>query len=103
MKKLFFVLGFVLVVGSGSALAQAAPDIVIVRLYDSGELLITRGEGKSEVVPAASGIGKKYAIGSSEAYYRVVKQLYAEGYVLQGALPTVTSNNMVLFVRAPKP
>ena len=108
MKKLFFVVGCLLVLGSSPVFAQQEPDIVIVRIYDlrysSGQIVITRGEGKSEIVPLENGVSDKKVIKASETYHRVIKQLYQEGYVMQGIVKNGEgySYTTVLFVKAPK-
>jgi hypothetical protein len=107
MKKLLVVLGFVLFVGGGSAWAQAASaDIVVVRTVEvpgNHSMVVTRGEDKSEFIAFTGGVSEKNTVAASEAYYRIVKQLYQEGYLLQGVLKAGDAVSTMLFVRAPKP
>ncbi|MGI4875678.1 MAG: hypothetical protein ACRYFX_31360 [Janthinobacterium lividum] len=69
------------------AVAAGPPDIVVVRISDGigGTItaIITRGEGKSERVTFDSSRGDKGLIAASEGYYKLVHQLYQEGYTLQ--------------------
>jgi hypothetical protein len=105
MKKLLFLLGCLLVLGNLPAWAQAETDIVVVRI-DIGlrRMILTRGEGQSEVMPFNVRFGvDKGAVDINEAYYRLVKKLGQEGYVMQQRLDGGDSSSTLLFVKAPKP
>ena len=85
----------------------AGPDIVVVRVWDNSayvRFVITRGEGKSEVLEFENGYSAKNLTASGVGYFKVYHQLYQEGYVLQS---TVSSgggfSSTLLFVKAPKP
>ena len=87
MKKLLLLSACLLAFATRPAAAQTlTPDIVVVRIYDSGasvQLVITRGEGKSEKIEFPSGATDKRLVAASEGYYKVLSTLYREGYVLQ--------------------
>lgn len=88
MKKLL-LWGACLWALAGQAQAQTAPPaLVVVRIYEGNTVtaIITRGEGKSEKVAFANGATVKNLTRTSEGYYKLFAQLYAEGYVLQSTM-----------------
>ncbi|TGE23510.1 hypothetical protein [Hymenobacter metallicola] len=107
MKKLFFLLSCLLVLGSAPAWAQTSePDIVVVRVSEmpgGSRLVVTRGEGKSTTVDITNGYGNKVMVEASETYYRVVAGLYKEGYVLAGVLKSGDVYSTILFTKLSKP
>jgi hypothetical protein len=105
MKKLFFLLGCLLVLSSSPAWAQAETDIVVVRIdIPQRRMIITRGEKQSEVVMLDLEFGvNKTPVSINEAYYRLVKKLAQEGYVVQQRLEGGEESSILLFVKAPKP
>jgi hypothetical protein len=90
MKKVL-VLSACLWALAGPAQAQAGPpDIVVVRVRDyrtSAAIFTTRGEGKTEKQEfKGEGLSfDKGMIAVNEGYYKVLTQLYQEGYVLQNS------------------
>jgi hypothetical protein len=109
MKKSLFTAGLLLLLGSSPLFAQQEPEIITLRISDprvgGGQIVVTRGEGKSEILPLENGISDKKVVKASETYYRLIKQLYQEGYVMQGIVKNGEdySYTTVLFVKAPKP
>ncbi|GAB3244807.1 hypothetical protein GCM10027346_42800 [Hymenobacter seoulensis] len=105
MKKLFYVLGFLLLCSTCPVLAQTEPDIVVVHINTAArKVAITRGEGKTEITEFRTRFGSdKYLSDVNEAYYTTIKKLLGEGYVLQERLDSVPTASTLLFVRAPKP
>ncbi len=105
MKKLLLLSACLLAFATRPAAAQAqAPDIAVVRLYDSGasvQLVVTRGEGKSEKIDFPSGGTDKRLIASGEGYYKVLSALYREGYVLQSTFTTQTGFTTLVLGRKP--
>jgi hypothetical protein len=101
MKKLFYMLGCLLVLSSSPVLAQTEPEIAVVRIdFSNRQVIITRGEGKSEVTDFTLSMGlKKRSIEGNELYYRTIKRLQQEGYTLQQRLDDSTT---LLFIKAPK-
>lgn len=92
MKKLF-LLGICLWVLAAPLRAVAGPPaIIVVRIHDYGRTataVITRGEGKSEVIEIKpKGNFETQLTQSSEAYYVLFQRLYQEGYVLQSTVST---------------
>ena len=74
-----------------AAAQTQTPDLVLVQMFDVGasvQLMITRGEGKSEKVEFRSGGSDKGLTASGEGYYKVFSKLYQEGYALQSTFTT---------------
>ena len=88
MKKLLLLCACLLVWAAPLRAAAAPPEIVVVRVYDNGgsvSVVITRGEGKSELLNFEGGSSDKKHIQASEGYYTFINKLYQEGYTLQGS------------------
>ncbi|UOQ70961.1 hypothetical protein [Hymenobacter cellulosilyticus] len=107
MKKLFFLLSCLLVLGSAPAWAQTSePDIVVVRTSEqmgSSRIVVTRGKGKSTAVELPNGYSEKSMIATSEKYFELVSGLYREGYVLQSTMSNQEHYTTLLFVKPTKP
>jgi hypothetical protein len=106
MKKLFLLGACLLALSGSPVMAQvAAPDIVVVRVYDGSvvQFVIVRGEGKTEMMKFDGGFTDKRMVSVGEAYYQLYNKLYQEGYVLQNTVTTSTTATTMLFVKAPKP
>jgi hypothetical protein len=106
MKRLVFLWGCLLGLVSSPVLAQTVPDMIVVRIVTPvHRIVITRGEGRSEVLKMDVHRNiEKGLIDINEAYYRLLKQLAQEGYVLQQQLGGGESSSTLLFVKsAPKP
>ncbi|SMC00703.1 hypothetical protein SAMN00120144_3083 [Hymenobacter roseosalivarius DSM 11622] len=105
MKKLFFLVSCLLVLGSSPAWAWAETDIVVVRV-DLGlrRIIITRGENQSELMKIdVRGFPEKTAVHLNEAYYSLIKKLGQEGYVVQQRLADGEGSTTLLFVKATAP
>ncbi|RPD45828.1 hypothetical protein DNI29_16900 [Hymenobacter sediminis] len=106
MKKLSYVVGFLLLLSSSPVLAQGEPEIAVVRIdVYAAKVIITRGEGKSEVtdLSLSNFAVEKRAVQVNEVYYATLKKLQQEGYVLKERLNASESASTLLFVKAPKP
>jgi hypothetical protein len=109
MKKLFFLVSCLLVLGSSPAWAQAGSPVVVVRIVETVgkvRIAIARGDSKPELVEFDGGFTGKDANQVAVNYQQVMAKLYAEGYVLQGTISGVGDANIsrsLLFVKAPKP
>ncbi|MFD1469622.1 hypothetical protein ACFQ48_15450 [Hymenobacter caeli] len=94
MKKLILLSVCLLALATRPAAAQTTtPDIVVVRIAGDGnstQLVVTRGEGKSEKIEFPSGRTDKQLMAASEGYYKVLSALYREGYVLKSTFTTGT-------------
>lgn len=88
MKKLSWLGACLLALAFSPAMAQTgAPDVVIVRTTDSYEslrIVVTHGEGKTEVLELARKDLKQSPNGQEEALQKVFAKLYQEGYQLRG-------------------
>jgi hypothetical protein len=108
MKKLLLLGGGLLALSGHPMRAYASdPDIVVVRVWDNPgyvRVVITRGEGKSEVMEFENGFSAKNMTSSGAGYFKVYHQLYQEGYVLQSTVSGSGGySSTLLFVKAPKP
>jgi hypothetical protein len=87
MKKLIFLSLGLLLVTSLPGLAQAgAPDIVIVKVSEtqgSTQVVIVRGEGKSELLEMEGGSGSNAMTQSAKRVQQVLTKLYAQGYAVK--------------------
>jgi len=78
-----------LVFASSPAMAQTStPDVVVVRTTDSYpnnlRIVVTHGEGKTEVLELPSKGLNQSPTGQEEALQKVFAKLYQEGYQLKG-------------------
>jgi peptide methionine sulfoxide reductase MsrA len=82
MKKLFYIVGCLLVLSSSPILAVVEdPSVVLVRTYERGlkpEITIVRETGKPEVIKVRF---QDYLT----TYRKVIADLYAQGYVIQSS------------------
>ncbi len=106
MKKLLLLCACLLALAAPLRAAVVPPtDIVVVRIYDSGasiNAVITRGEGRSEKVAFESGASDKRLTDSGLGYYKLISNLYQEGYKLQSTISDGRSGLItLLFVKAP--
>lgn len=90
MKKIILLCACLWALASAAQAPAGPPDIVVVRVRDNrtqASIFITRGEGKTEK-QEFKGTGLSFDKGMtavSEGYYKVMAQLYQEGYVLQNS------------------
>lgn len=87
MKKLILLCACLLALAAPLRAAVGPPEIVVVRIRDTGgdlTVLITRGEGKSELLTFKGGVSDKGIRQSAEGYYTFLNKLYQEGYSLKG-------------------
>ena len=88
MKKLFYLGACLVALASYPVMAQTGgPDVVVVRTTDSNEklrIVVTHGEGKSEVLELPRKELKQSPTGQEEALQKVFAKLYHEGYHLSG-------------------
>ncbi|OGX83492.1 hypothetical protein [Hymenobacter coccineus] len=105
MKKLLLLSACLLALAARPAAAQTpSPEIVVVRIYEfptKVHLVITRGEGKSEVMEFDSGASDKRLTASGEGYYKFINKLYQEGYALQSTFPGNQGFTTLLLVKRP--
>ena len=88
MKKWTWFVAGRLALAAAPAMAQAsAPDVVVVRTTDSFDnlrIVVTHGEGKTQVLEFARKDLKQSPTGPEEALQKVFAQVYQEGYHLSG-------------------
>lgn len=110
MKKLFYVLGCLLILSSSPVLARAEdPAVVVVRVYEGAylEMTIARGTEAPEYLKFDTGYSKKAMAATARGYQEVLSKLYAQGYVLQQSIDgSHTSNSTsctLIFVKTTRP
>jgi hypothetical protein len=111
MKKLFLLVGCLLLLNSSPMMAAIDdPAVVVVRVSErSGGIYIaiSKGEGPAETVQFDNGANEKYLTRAADGYQKVIAKLYAQGYVLQstvqGYQEDTKSYSTLVFVKAPKP
>ncbi|SNC66221.1 hypothetical protein SAMN06265337_1538 [Hymenobacter gelipurpurascens] len=109
MKKLFYIVGCLVVLSSSPVLAVAEdPAVVVVRIYESRvtvEVTVVRGTGQPEFYKFGSGSRQKDLVAAATGYQEVIAKLYAQGYILQESLEGIQgeSSNLhtLIFVKAP--
>ncbi|MVN78404.1 hypothetical protein GO988_18900 [Hymenobacter sp. HMF4947] len=97
MKKLILLGAYLLALAAPMHAMAGPPDIVVVRIREfstSATAVITRGEGKSELVEidTKGNFNKEFAQ-VSEAYHKLFYGLYQEGYTLQSTMSTSASQS----------
>jgi hypothetical protein len=105
MKKLFYIVSCLLMLSSSPVLAQSEPEMAVVRIdIGARRVIITRGEGKSEVSTITVRMGaEKSAVDVNEVYYATIKKLQQGGYELKERLNSGEASTTLLFIKAPKP
>ncbi|AII53829.1 hypothetical protein [Hymenobacter sp. APR13] len=108
MKKRFYLLGCLLLLGSAPVLAQTTgAEVVVIRTYEaaagSARIVVSRGKQQSTILDVATGVNDKNLVSAAETYQQLITSLYQEGYVLQGTLNTAAYLNTLIFIKAPKP
>jgi len=110
MKKIFLLLSCLLVLGSSSAWAQQAPEVVTVRIHETGNYVdittATSGGAASRQrikFTAKEDEDKRTA----EEVEKVVNTYYQQGFTIQAVVPgyvdASTKTTSLIFVKASKP
>jgi hypothetical protein len=110
MKKTFFMLGCLLVLGSTPVLAQGKPEVVTVRIEEQGFYLYiyTARSGSERVETQELETAKKERPGSLivRAYQQVMSTYLDQGYTLQSQFTNrfgaENSINTFIFVKPSK-
>lgn len=108
MKKLFFVIGCLLVLRVSPVLAQEAPAVVTAQLgQDNGRLSVSVATGSAPVQTRkfAPAKNQTYAQMVAEQSQKLVSTYLEQGYVLQGIIPggqlgNGNSSSTLIFVKA---
>jgi hypothetical protein len=116
MKKLFYIVGCLLMLGSSPVMAAADdPAVVVVRVYETSStvrLVIARGTDAPEVVDFVGGRSDKAMKAAAIQYQRYIAKFYEQGYALQGQVDgyhdkdtfdDVAVLSTLIFVKAAKP
>jgi hypothetical protein len=90
MKKLIFFAACLVALTSQPVLAQTGgPEVVVVRVLDGNprdlRILVSYGEGKTEVTTVKSTMGKDGQEAINETYQKVLQKLYQAGYTLKSS------------------
>ncbi|TGE04776.1 hypothetical protein [Hymenobacter fodinae] len=112
MKKLFYMVGCLLVLSSSPVMAVVGdPAVVVVRVSEHAggiSIAISKGAGPAEMARFDNGDNDKYLTRAADGYQKVIANLYAQGYVLQSTVqgyqdPSIKSYSTLIFIKAPKP
>jgi hypothetical protein len=112
MKKLFFMVSCLVVLGSSLVSAQALkePAVITVNVHEYGvRLYITTANGGEVAEPQMLMAGKKQSFAQlvAQEYQKLLNDYAQRGYVLQGIIPGKQSgdesSSTLLFVKFPKP
>jgi hypothetical protein len=97
MKKNFLLFACLLALRANPVKAAAGdPEIVVIRIHEfitSVDMSIIRGPGKTEYLEFKSGSSNKRLEESGQGYYKVLFQLYQEGYVLQSTFTSQVASD----------
>jgi len=106
MKKLFLLLGCLLVLGSAPAWAQTTPQVVTVQVEETGVVLyITTAEGTAPAQTQRLYTQKRqdFRALAAEQYQQLLTTYYQKGYVLQhivsGRRDGSSSTSTLLFIK----
>ena len=87
MKKILILIACLLALGASPVNAQTSgPGVVFVSItpaYFSYKAVITREDGKSEVLTIPSGTSDKNLVDYSQWYQKLISKFYQEGYALK--------------------
>ena len=105
MKRLFFLGACLVALASSPVLAQTnGPQVAVVRITEypgTVYISLTKEEGRSEQWKFESGSTGKRLDDSGQGYYKLLADLYRQGYRLQSTVsanvsPDVSRTTMVL-------
>jgi len=117
MKKIFFLLGCLVVLGSSSGQARAVntanAQVLVVRLVETGfnnYVLIANGREKPEQIYVEAAKRQSADEAAVAGYQRVIARLYQQGDVLQPTLsalqepglPDAYRSSTLIFVKVSK-
>ena len=98
MKKLFFLGACLVALASSPAMAQTGgADIVVVRITEYSSTVyvsVTKEEGRSEQWKFESGSTGKRLDDSGQGYYKLLADLYRQGYRLQSTVSANVSSDI---------
>ena len=87
MKKILILIACLLALGASPVNAQTSgPSVVFVSIVEisySYKAVITREDGKSEVLTFPGGFSDKKLTGNSQWYQKLISKFYQEGYALK--------------------
>ena len=86
MKKILILIACLLALGASPVNAQTSgPGVVFVSIthLNSYKAVITREDGKSEVLTFPGGFSDKNLTGNSQWYQKLISKFYQDGYALK--------------------
>ena len=99
MKKILLLCACLLALGFSPVAAQTGgPGVAVVSIVNinfSLKAVITREDGKSEVLEIPAGTSDKSLIATSQGYQKLISKLYQEGYALKSTFGGERETNLV--------
>lgn len=107
MKKLFLVVGCLLVLSASPVLAEDAPSVVTVRVDEYGVRLsisVSTGSAPAQTQEFVAAKKQTYSQMVAQQYQKLVSTYTEQGYVLRGIIPgeqyNGSSSSTLVFVKA---
>jgi len=100
MKKILILIACLLALGASPVSAQTGGPGVIVVSTAFNKAVITREDGKSEVLTFQSGGSLEKALtASSQWYQKMISKLYQEGYAIKSSFSEGGGRATLVFVK----
>ncbi|TGE04777.1 hypothetical protein [Hymenobacter fodinae] len=106
MKRLFYLMGCLLILSSSPMMAQGdQPNVVVVRAIESNLnlIIITARGGATHAREELKFAGKNYSEQVTAKYQQLIDSYLQQGFVLQSMTSQAYANSTFVFVKAPKP
>ena len=99
MKKLLLLGFWLLVLRAAPVIAQTGGPGVIVVIVAPAKAVITREDGKSEVVSVPNGRSAANLTAHAQWYQKLLAKLYLEGYVLKSTFSETSYRTALIFAK----
>ena len=99
MKKILLFGFCLLALSSSPVIAQTGGPGVIVVIVAPNKAVITREDGKSELMSLPNGTSDKNLTAHSEWYQKLISKLYREGYVIKSTFSETDYRTTLIFVK----
>jgi hypothetical protein len=101
MKKILLLGLCLLALSSSPVIAQTGGPGVIVVIVVPAKAVITREDGKSEVINIPNGMSNKNLTAHAQWYQKLISKLYQEGYVIKSTFSETDYRTTLIFVKGP--
>ena len=99
MKKILLFGFCLLALSSSPVIAQTGGPGVIVVIVAPNKAVITREDGKSELMSLPNGTSDKNLTAHSEWCQKLISKLYQEGYVIKSTFSETDYRTTLIFVK----